>query len=177
MQNTSMKISTTTRNPQRFTLVLPLLLLATLLLHGCAVKRPVQSPEYPKTPTYPESPATPVPPTTPTTTPRPVTVTPDQTETIYTPKTGPAGSLYRQATASISAGDYDKAELTLERALRIEPRNGHYWYAMAQVKYQQQQYSQTIHLCLKSKSFAGKNDQLRHLNDSLILKARQQLKE
>jgi hypothetical protein len=158
-----METCKTKKNEYRVAKLLPVLLLATLLLHGCTVKRPVQRPDYPTTPTYPTSPEKPS---------RPV----EPTQTIYTPQIGPAGSLYRQATTAVSSGDYTKAELALERALRIEPRNGHYWYTMAQVKYEQKQYSQTIHLCLKSKSFAGKNDQLKQLNDSLIHNARQQLK-
>ncbi len=177
MQKDSMKICTTEKTANRYASLLPALLLATLLLHGCAVKRPVQRPDYPATPTTPTTPTYPTPPAypTPAETPVPPPVKSDQIK--YTPKIGPAGSLYQQATASISAGDYDKAELALERALRIEPRNGHYWYTMAQVKYEQKQYSQTIHLCLKSKSFAGKSDQLKQLNDRLIQDARQQLNE
>jgi Tfp pilus assembly protein PilF len=75
----------------------------------------------------------------------------------------------------VGQGDYQQAEMALERALKIEPRNPHYWFSMAQIKYKQKQYAQTIHLCSKSKSFAGKDEQLRQLNDALSAQAQQQI--
>lgn len=75
----------------------------------------------------------------------------------------------------MTRGNYGQAEMMLERAIKIEPRNAHYWYTMAEVKYSQGQYSQTVHLCSKSKSLAGKNSQLLQLNDTLTAKARQRL--
>ena len=133
---------------------LRLVLLLALALHGCAVQR-----------TAPRAPS-PVPKSTPP---------PGLEEPVmYSPKLGPAASLYSQAKVSLDQGRYHQAELDLERALRIEPRNGEYWYAMARVKYQQNLHNQAIQFCLKSKSLAGQNSELIRMNDALIAKARQQ---
>lgn len=164
------------KKPIRITL--PVLALLALLLNGCAVKQPVPQRTYPTkkpavrtTPTKTPSPSYPAPQVV---TPQPVAPTVSPTAT-YTPKTGAGNALYSSAQGAIDRGDYQQAEMSLERALKIEPRNAHYWYTMAQVKYKQKQYSQTVHLCSKSKSLAGKNSQLISLNDDLSTKARQQL--
>jgi len=130
-----------------------MVLFLSLVLHGCAV----QSPAPPPSP-GPQS------------IPRPGS----EESAPYSPKLGSAASLYSQAKASLAQGRYHQAELELERALRIEPRNGDYWHTMAKVKYQQNLYNQTVQFCLKSKSLAGKNSQLIRLNDALIAEARQQ---
>lgn len=83
--------------------------------------------------------------------------------------------MYASAKEAINNGNYQQAEMALERALKIEPRNAHYWYTMAQTKFEQKQYAQTVHLCSKSKSLAGKNTQLLRLNDELQAKAEQHL--
>jgi len=92
---------------------------------------------------------------------------------LQSPTLGSASTLYSQANMSLTQGRYQQAELLLERALRIEPRNGDYWYMMAKVKYQQNLYGQAVQFCLKSKSLAGRNSELVRLNDELIAKARQ----
>jgi len=92
---------------------------------------------------------------------------------IQSPTLGSASTLYSQAKMSLTQGRYQQAELLLERALRIEPRNGDYWYMMAKVKYQQNLHEQAIQFCLKSKSLAGRNSELIRLNDELIAEARQ----
>ena len=135
--------------PGRFHLVLFL----AFALYGCAVQSPVPPSPSPE----PES------------APRPGAEQP----VIYSPKLGSAASLYHQAKVSLDQGRYHQAEMELERALRIEPRNGNYWYAMAKVKHQQNFHNQAIQFCLKSKSLAGQNSELIKLNDALIAKARQ----
>ncbi len=93
---------------------------------------------------------------------------------VYQPAIGPAGPLYHQAQTHASLKNYQQAEQVMERALRVEPKNGHYWYALAQIKFQQQQYPRAIQLCLKSKSMAPSDHQLRQLNDDLIQQVRKQ---
>jgi len=158
---------------------LPILVLLTLLVNGCAVKQPVPQRPYPTkkpsahtTPSKTPSPRYPTPQVV-----QPHQVTPPQmtSTATYTPKTGAGGALYSSAQGAIGRGDYQQAEMSLERALKIEPRNAHYWYTMAQVKYKQKPYYHAVHLCSKSKSLAGKNSQLISLNDDLSAKARQQL--
>lgn len=90
----------------------------------------------------------------------------------FTARTGPAASLYHEARAAMKQGQYSRAELALERALRIEPSNGYYWYAMGELKYRQNAGSQAIHFCLKSKSLAGRDTELIRLNDQLIQMAK-----
>jgi len=58
--------------------------------------------------------------------------------------------------------------MLIERALRIEPRNPHYWYTLARIKYAQGDSSQAIQLCRKSTSLAGGEPQLIELNSRLI---------
>ena len=109
---------------------------------------------------------------------QPITVEPIAPEpTLEAPpsETGAAAALYQTARESLKKSEYKQAEMTMERALRIEPRNGYYWYTMAQIKYRQQDYSQAINLCLKSKSFAGQDLNLIEINDSLIENSRRKL--
>ncbi len=129
------------------------LLFFSLLINGCGLKSPAPPVPYPGPASIPQPlPSAPAP---------------------YSPKPGPASALYRQAETSLTAGRYQQAELELERALRIEPRNPDYWYAMARVKYKQNRYQQAVQFCLKSKSLAGRNSELIRLNDTLISEARQ----
>ena len=138
---------------KRLNWALQALLLSSLLLNGCTLQSPPPSVPYPGTARIPP---------------------PVQREAApYAPKLGPASALYGQAETSLAAGRYHQAELELERALRIEPRNPDYWYAMARVKYKQNLYQQAVQFCLKSKSLAGGNSELIRLNDALIAAARQ----
>ncbi len=137
-------------------------------LHGCAsVYQPLPPPQpsYPQ-PSYPSPPQTTIPP--PSTVPDSI---PEPPPLDYKAQTGVASSLYNQSRKLISEGQYGQAELTLERALRIEPKNGYYWYTMADLKYRQNKRSQAVQFCLKSKSLAGKDKKLVQLNNALIQKA------
>lgn len=83
---------------------------------------------------------------------------------------GPAAPLYRKAKTFMAQKDYRQAELAMERALRIAPKNGYYWYTLAEIKYADKQYGRMKQLCLKSKSLAGGDTTLIQLNDRLINK-------
>jgi cytochrome c-type biogenesis protein CcmH/NrfG len=61
----------------------------------------------------------------------------------------------------------------LERALRIEPRNPHYWYALAQAVFAQGNHARTEQLCLKVDSLAGNDPALREGNLRLLQRSRQ----
>jgi len=84
---------------------------------------------------------------------------------------GPAAPLYRKAKTFMAQENYRQAELAMERALRIEPKNGYYWYTLAEIKFADKQYGKMKQLCLKSKSLAGGDNNLIQLNDRLINKA------
>lgn len=70
------------------------------------------------------------------------------------------------------AGRHEAAGASLERALRIEPRNPWLWYELAQLRLTQGQYEQAISLARKSNSFAGQDRRLQALNWRAIGDAR-----
>lgn len=135
------------------------LLIGVMFLHGCGGKPlfPVIYQPPPKT-TYPE-PAVPE-----------ISI-----EKPMAPKDrylGPAAPLYRKARSFLDQKDYRQAELAMERALRIEPKNGYYWYTLAEIKFADKQYGKMKQLCLKSKSLAGGDRELIRLNDQLMAKGK-----
>lgn len=147
-----------------------LLILASLLLHGCAGKHrlhppreqvaPKQGQGLPPGPGFQEETITKEP-------------APPGREALpdLKPQRGPAHSLYREAEQAMRKGQYKQAEILLERALRVEPRNGWYWHAMGRVQYGQGSYEQAIQFCLKSDSMAGGDSELKRYNRLLVEKA------
>ena len=77
-------------------------------------------------------------------------------------------ALMDKASAYQATGQADKAMATLERALRIEPRNAMPWHQLATVRFQQQQYQQAFALARKSNVLAGNNRNLKNANWELI---------
>ena len=88
------------------------------------------------------------------------------------PVAGPAAALFHEAEEARQAGRLAEAEMLLERALRIEPRNPHYWHGLAQVKYRQEKYRETVQFCLKVESLAAKQPQLIARNKELLRQAK-----
>ncbi|MBU0909863.1 MAG: tetratricopeptide repeat protein [Proteobacteria bacterium] len=82
-----------------------------------------------------------------------------------------AGGLLASAHQSVQAGQFDRAEVTLERALRVEPRNARLWHEMALVKYGQEDYGQAVQFCLKANSLAGRDSALVRQNWQLMSRA------
>ncbi len=87
------------------------------------------------------------------------------------PQRGPAQSLYRDAVQAMGRKEYKRAEMLLDRALRLEPGNGWYWHAMGRAKYALGSYEQAIQFCLKSDSLAGQDTELKHSNHLLLHQA------
>ncbi len=83
----------------------------------------------------------------------------------------PAGSLLAHAKQDIAAGQFDQAEIYMERALRVDPRDATLWHVMGQVKSGQHNHAQTVQFCLKSNSLAGRNSNLIRQNWRLIEKS------
>lgn len=133
------------------------LLFVALFLYGCGGRTitPVYQPSSPET-NYPE----PVLPE----------VGKQQPTSPKNRYAGPAAPLYKKAKIFMAQKDYRQAELVMERALRIEPKNGYYWYTLAEIKFADNQYGRMKQLCLKSKSLAGGDTNLIRLNDRLISK-------
>ena len=82
-----------------------------------------------------------------------------------------AGTLLASAHQAVQAGQFNRAEVTLERALRVEPRNAGLWHEMAQVKYGQEDYGQAVQFCLKANSLAGRDSALIKRNWLLMSRA------
>ncbi len=81
-------------------------------------------------------------------------------------------SLLEQAQSLSAAGQLDQAGASLERALRIEPRNPLLWQRLAAVRIDQQQYLQAENLAKKSNALAQGDHNLRRENWLLIARAR-----
>lgn len=81
-------------------------------------------------------------------------------------------ALLDRAQLDAGAGRMDAAGATLERALRIEPRNARLWHELAQLRLAQGQYAQAVALAQKSNSFAGAQRRLQAMNWRVIGQAR-----
>ncbi|MFV1997282.1 MAG: tetratricopeptide repeat protein [Acidiferrobacterales bacterium] len=83
--------------------------------------------------------------------------------------------LANTARSDIAVYQYGKAAASLERALRIEPRNARLWHDLAQVRLKEEEYQQAESLALRSNRFAGRDDVLRSANWKLIAESRKEL--
>jgi tetratricopeptide (TPR) repeat protein len=117
-----------------------LIFVSAALLAGCAaVVPPPSAPAAGAVPGQPPGPTVPVKPV-------PYTAMSDNKAVI---------ALLDQAQTDNGAGHLASADSSLERALRIEPRNPWLWHQLAQLRMDQGQYAQAITLARKSNSFAG----------------------
>ncbi|HQS57240.1 MAG: hypothetical protein B7Y56_00265 [Gallionellales bacterium 35-53-114] len=98
---------------------------------------------------------------------------------IAEPESGPPVSENRAVIALLDrarldqgAGQREAAGASLERALRIEPRNPWLWNELAQLRLAQGQYAQAISIAHKSISFAARDRRLQALNWRVIGNAR-----
>ena len=64
-------------------------------------------------------------------------------------------NLYDQAMNYLSAGDYDQAEATLERGLRIEPNNPYLWFELARLSADYGNVKKARELASRAQSLAG----------------------
>ena len=83
----------------------------------------------------------------------------------------PAAELLIDAEQALERGDYNRAELQMERAIRVNPRNGKAWQLMARIRYEQGDYDQTVQFCLKSNTLANHDRSLMRQNWVLLEKA------
>ena len=82
-------------------------------------------------------------------------------------------SLMDGARTDATAGRLSNAAASLERALRIEPRNPRLWQELARVRLQQGDYAQAENVAARSNSWAGGDSALRAENWRLIAQARE----
>jgi predicted Zn-dependent protease len=76
------------------------------------------------------------------------------------------------ARTEAASGKLVQAAASLERALRIEPRNPRLWHELARVRLRQGDAVQAANLAARSNSFAGSDAQLRAANQSIIEQSR-----
>ena len=122
------------------------LLALAVLIAGCAT---VQEPA----PVSDSAPATPAPPA--------------RTESVA------VAGLMDSARADLATGRLANAAASLERALRIEPRNPRLWQELARVRLKQGDYAQAEGVAARSNSWAGADNALRAENWRLIAQARE----
>ena len=80
--------------------------------------------------------------------------------------------LLESARADAAAGRLATAAASLERALRIEPRNPRLWQELARVRLQQGDYAQAESMAARSNTWAGGDNALRAENQRIIEEAR-----
>ena len=81
-------------------------------------------------------------------------------------------SILQTARAEASSGQLASAAASIERALRIEPRNPRLWNELARVRLQQRDYAQAAATAARSNAFAGSDADLRGSNADIIDQAR-----
>ncbi len=146
---------------------IPVVLLL-LVMQGCSTAPPVSYPPPVVEPggTLPGEPVRPV-------TPGSIQAQPPRTTaSISSPA---VVALLGQAENQANSGDLEAAAASLERAIRIEPRNPLLWYHLATVRLAQQEAVQAEQLAVKSNSLAAGNRLQQSRNWRLIARARQAL--
>lgn len=92
------------------------------------------------------------------------------------PEVSPAViALLETAREQAAAGADEQAAASLERALRIEPRNPWLWHRLGVLRLQQGRYQEAIDLAAKSNSHASNNSRVQAGNWELIARARMEL--
>jgi hypothetical protein len=149
------------------------ILAAALILGGCATVQPPApvSDSSPPAPIPDSVPASPLPDSgtapLPDSVPGPVAALP-----APVPANAAIASLVTSARSDAAAGRLTNAAASLERALRIEPRNPRLWQELARVRLKQGDYQQAESVAARSNSWAGSDSRLRAENWRLIAQAR-----
>jgi len=82
------------------------------------------------------------------------------------------GALLQASREQERNQDLNGAVGTIERALRIEPRNGHLWYRLANLRYSQGRHGLASDLASKSLALAGADVALKRDSWQLIARAK-----
>ena len=88
------------------------------------------------------------------------------------PTGGAVVALLERADSHHQAGDIDAEAATIERALRIDPRNAALWQRLAAARLAQGQPQQAEQLALKSNALSGGDNRLQAANWRLVARAR-----
>jgi Flp pilus assembly protein TadD len=84
-------------------------------------------------------------------------------------------ALIDSARMDFISGKSDSAGATIERALRIEPKNPMLWHELAKLRLREGEFKQAEALAAKSNNWADENKRLRVLNWRIIGDARERL--
>ena len=88
-------------------------------------------------------------------------------------KTKAVSTLMASAQSDASAGRLASAAASMERAIRLEPRNPRLWNELAKLRLMQKEFSQAEHVALRSNSLARGDSTLRTANWNIIAQARE----
>jgi Tfp pilus assembly protein PilF len=88
-------------------------------------------------------------------------------------KTKAVSTLMASAQSDASAGRLASAAASMERAIRLEPRNPRLWHELARVRLMQKEYGQAEHVALRSNSLSRGDSSLRTQNWNIIAQARE----
>ncbi len=132
------------------------------------VTRPALPPAPPVEPPSGGVPETPVPEPLPTPPVEPIT----PPAPAPAPSRNATSTLLQQGRQQAAAGNYPLATSTLERAVRINPRDAELWLELGRVKLKQGDRAQAENMGRRALSLAGGNAELRSRCEALIAAAR-----
>lgn len=82
-------------------------------------------------------------------------------------------SLMDQARTEASAGRLGNAAASMERAIRLEPKNARLWQELARLRLNQRDYVQAEHVAMRSNTLTRGNYAIRAENWNIIAQARE----
>ena len=140
-----------------------LLLGSALVLASCTSLQPPEAPAPVENRDTPAAPPVLLPPSSrslpPPETLPPVVPTPEPAPPPPRAAT-PASTLLASVDEAVAAGQFEQAAALCERALRISPRDGHLWYRLATIRFQQERFTDAAGLARRAMSFAGPDAKL-----------------
>lgn len=92
---------------------------------------------------------------------------------IVAPSRKAVVALLARAERDSNVGDYEAAVVSLERALRLAPKDPLLWQRLAEVRLQQGKFAQAEQLAAKSNALVGKDEAVRTANWRIIAQARE----
>jgi Tfp pilus assembly protein PilF len=84
----------------------------------------------------------------------------------------PIRQLHNQALAAINEGQYQLAIDTLQRAIKIEPRNAWSWHYLADIHMRQGELNRCLAMIDRSHSYVNNDEQLDNANELLRAQCR-----
>ena len=153
--------------------VTPLLLL--LLLQGCSTSQVVIPVEDRTTTSL--SPASTITTSISTSTSTQTVTAPTWSEPVMEESsTDPLSPLLQDIDKNIEQGKIERAEMLIERALRIDSERPSLWSSFAEIKFRQESYKESVTLAKKSNLLLGDNrDKLRKINWRIMARSREKL--